>query len=88
MVISEEIGIAKPDARVFAYAASLLGGVEKESTLMVGDSLSSDIAGGNGFGIDTCLIDSARSHESKDDHATPRYVIRSLSELSAIVEPS
>ncbi len=54
VVISEEVGFAKPDPRVFALAADLAGVEDRSRMVVVGDSLTSDIAGGVAFGIDTC----------------------------------
>lgn len=52
--ISENLGCEKPDIRYFEKVAELLGGLDKSKTVMVGDSLTSDIKGGIAFGVDTC----------------------------------
>ncbi|MDE6695695.1 MAG: YjjG family noncanonical pyrimidine nucleotidase [Muribaculaceae bacterium] len=44
MVISDEIGIQKPDARLFRYAESETG-AKAESTIMIGDNPQNDIMG-------------------------------------------
>ena len=54
IVISEEVGISKPNPEIFEYALSNIEGVNKNEILMIGDSLSSDIRGGINYGIDTC----------------------------------
>lgn len=50
----------KPDAQmfIFAYEHALSNGrrVDKEDILMVGDTLVTDIIGGNKFGLDTVLV--------------------------------
>lgn len=51
-VISEEVGALKPDPKVFEYATELTG-YAKNDILYVGDSFSSDVQGGTGFGWDT-----------------------------------
>ena len=51
--ISEKIGYAKPDPRFFEYAAERIPNFPKEKAVIIGDSLSSDIAGGIAYGIDT-----------------------------------
>ena len=48
--ISDEIGYAKPDRRFFAYVLEK-SAVGKEECVVIGDSLSSDIAGAAGAGI-------------------------------------
>ena len=54
VVVSSEVGVAKPNPAIFEAAFERLGSPDKATTLMVGDSLTSDIAGGSAFGIDTC----------------------------------
>lgn len=54
IVISEEVGVAKPDGRIFDVAFDLMGQPAKADVLIVGDSLSSDMQGGLNYGIDTC----------------------------------
>ena len=54
VVISDEIGIAKPHAGFFDEAFRRMGDPAREQVLLVGDSLTSDIAGGAAYGIDTC----------------------------------
>ena len=52
--ISESIGYQKPDVRFFDICEKEIPGYNKEQTLIVGDTLSSDILGGNNAGIMTC----------------------------------
>ena len=54
LVISEQVGVAKPNVKIFEHAFSLMGNPAKEQVLMVGDTLKSDIKGGINMGIDTC----------------------------------
>jgi YjjG family noncanonical pyrimidine nucleotidase len=54
IIISEEAGVAKPAAGFFDYTLERIGSRDKDDMLIIGDSLSSDIAGGAGYGIDTC----------------------------------
>ncbi len=53
------IHFGKPDGRMFMYAYELLlekGSFKKDEILMVGDTLYTDIIGGNKFGVDTALV--------------------------------
>jgi HAD superfamily hydrolase (TIGR01450 family) len=53
------IRFGKPDSQIFSFAYEFCireNRVTKDDILMVGDSLSTDIIGGNKFGIDTCLV--------------------------------
>ncbi len=53
--ISQEIGYAKPDKRFFDFVISTLG-ADKESCLVIGDSLTSDIKGAVNSGLDSVYI--------------------------------
>ena len=52
MVISEELGVLKPDPLVFDHATEIAG-VPREEILYVGDSYSSDVLGGLNAGWKT-----------------------------------
>ncbi|MDJ0923812.1 MAG: YjjG family noncanonical pyrimidine nucleotidase [Acidimicrobiia bacterium] len=60
IVISGEVGTSKPGSEIFDLAFARLGGPGKETALMVGDSLSSDIAGAVNYGIAACWYNPAR----------------------------
>ncbi len=53
--ISEKVGFEKPDIRFFEAVFSQLPNFKKEEMLIIGDSLSSDMQGGNNAGIACCL---------------------------------
>lgn len=53
------IRFGKPDSQIFQFAfehIQMHGTIERKDILMVGDTLGTDILGGNKFGIDTCLV--------------------------------
>jgi 2-haloacid dehalogenase len=54
LIISEEVGAAKPKAAYFDAAFARLGNPAKSDVLIIGDSLSADMQGGVDYGIDTC----------------------------------
>jgi 2-haloacid dehalogenase len=83
VVISDEVGAAKPDTRIFQAAFERIGNPKKEDVLIVGDSLTSDIKGGNEYGIDTCWFNPAGMARNQDVEI--QYEIRRLDELWAIV---
>lgn len=56
VVISGELGVGKPEPEIFEYAMGLIG-TQPEETVMVGDSLARDIAGGAAAGIRTVWLD-------------------------------
>ena len=49
-VLSDDIGVNKPDPRLFAYAMGRAGCTVPEANLMVGDNLGADIGGAPGAG--------------------------------------
>lgn len=53
VVTSEEVGTPKPSARMFEYAMKQMGEMEKSRYVMLGDSISADIKGAVGFGVDS-----------------------------------
>lgn len=56
IVFSGELGIHKPDRRIYDHAAALLG-VPNEACLFVGDDPNSDIAGALNAGMEAVWID-------------------------------
>lgn len=56
IIISEAVGYSKPDPRIFEHTMALVGISDKQRVIMIGDSLTSDIKGGNDFGIDTLWV--------------------------------
>lgn len=81
IVISDEVGVEKPDPKIFEIVCQLSGWLDKGTTLMVGDSLSSDIAGGQAYGVDTCFYNPTGLRHK----ARPTYEIRTLPEILEIV---
>ena len=59
LFISGVIGAEKPRVEYFEYVGAHIEGMDKESTVIVGDSLTSDIRGGINYGIDTCWYNPA-----------------------------
>jgi 2-haloacid dehalogenase len=54
LIISEEVGSAKPERGIFDAAFAAMGGPAKAEVLLIGDSLSADIRGALNYGIDAC----------------------------------
>lgn len=82
MIISEEVGVAKPDPRAFDLAFAELGHPPRSQVLMIGDSLSSDIAGASGYDLDTCWYDPTGQATARD--LTPTHRIDALGQLLTI----
>ena len=84
-LISEEVGAAKPDPKIFEIAFERMGNPSRSEVLIVGDSLSSDIQGGSDFGIDTCWFNPGR--KARDREVAITFEITELRELEAICVP-
>ncbi|KAA0948805.1 noncanonical pyrimidine nucleotidase, YjjG family [Sporosarcina sp. ANT_H38] len=67
---SEEAGFQKPQVEIFEYVFQQLKITDKSRVLMIGDSLSSDILGGNNFGIDTCWFNPHRKKNTSSARPT------------------
>ena len=88
LIISEEIGAAKPHAAFFEAAFARIAAQNerpsKSDVLIIGDSLTSDMQGGADYGIDTCWYNPVG--ESKQDRLRITYEIRYLQELLELIE--
>lgn len=87
LVISEEIGCAKPDPKIFHFALDLLN-TKSSETLMVGDSLSIDGVGARSVGMPFCWYNPLNAPAFKDWN--PNYILRDLSRdsVSFLLEPN
>jgi len=78
VVISEEVGIAKPDPRIFAPALEKIG-VAAGEVLYVGDSVTSDMAAARNAGMDFCWLNP--DGIPVPDGYAPAFVIADIKEL-------
>lgn len=81
-VVSGEIGTGKPEPEIFRHLLARLGTAPHES-LMVGNSLSRDIAGGKRAGMPTCWL-ALEGEDEPVGSVEPDHTIRSLGELPRI----
>lgn len=84
--ISEKIGASKPSSEFFDYCICELNKKDKISPyeiIIIGDSLSSDIAGAVNAGIKTCFFD--QNHSGKTNDLNIDYIISSLNEIKNIL---
>lgn len=81
--ISEEIGYNKPSKEFFTHCFSQISDFKKEESVIIGDSLSSDIQGGINAGITTIWFN-LRNHPERED-VIPDYTIHHLSEVCPLV---
>lgn len=83
MFISEEIGAEKPSLEYFNAVADSIPSFDRTRTLIVGDSLTSDIKGGIEAGIDTCWFNPSCKPIPEGMNIT--YTVKTLSEIERIV---
>lgn len=81
--ISELIGFNKPSREFFEVCFSRIPGFARPRALIVGDSLSADIRGGQNAQVATCWLN---MYGEEPGEIRPDHTIRSLSELPALVE--
>ncbi len=81
--ISQSIGAGKPSKEFFDYVKNHISGFDAARSLVIGDSLTSDILGGQMAEIDTCWF--CREDEELTLEEEPTYVIHDLRDLIEIV---
>lgn len=80
--VSDEVGYAKPDVRFFS-SVLLRAGIGRDSCIVIGDSLTSDIAGANASGI--CSVWYA-PRGTEPQGARPNAVARTYEEVLSAVD--
>ena len=82
--VSEDVGYPKPQIEYFDYCFEHIDNFDKAKTLIIGDSLTSDIQGGVNAGIDTCWFNPW--HHANHSNLEPTYEITDLRQIFEIVE--
>jgi len=83
IVVSDEIGVAKPDVKFFEHTYTTIPNPpEKSKILVIGDNLMSDILGGQNFGVDTCWINHKKENTSS---IIPTYSIGSVFDIESVL---
>ncbi|WP_407928520.1 HAD-IA family hydrolase [Clostridium guangxiense] len=83
ILISEDAGCTKPGKKFFDYSIKRAGISNLSEIIIVGDSLITDVFGGNEYGIDTCWFNSkGKINKLK---IQPKFEIRELNELLNII---
>jgi YjjG family noncanonical pyrimidine nucleotidase len=78
VVISEEVGVAKPNPQIFAPALQKIG-IEAGEVLYIGDSVSSDMAAARNAGMDFCWFNPSRVPLPAGQ--APAFIIAAITEL-------
>ncbi|CAM3025152.1 haloacid dehalogenase [Legionella steigerwaltii] len=88
-IVSDEVGVAKPNVEIFNIALQKITNkykqsISKHSILMVGDSIINDGYGARDFGIDYCFINN-QSVDNMHLETPIKYNIRSVAHLPACI---
>ncbi len=81
--ISSELGVQKPEKAYFDVVAASIEGFVPARTLVIGDSLSSDIRGANNAGLPCCWLNP--SGKARPDDLRIDFEITSLYDLKSIL---
>lgn len=81
--LSEQLGVEKPDGLFFEKVFDEIGPVDKGQVMIVGDSLTSDIQGGNNSGIVTCWYNP--EHKQAEAGIRIDYEISDLHEIYDLI---
>ncbi len=82
IVVSGELGIAKPDARIFEVAIDTLR-IAPKDVAHIGDSLTTDVAGAHAAGLTSIWLNRIGATRAPAQ-PTPDFEIRSLLELENV----
>lgn len=80
--VSETVGYQKPAREFFDYCFRKIGEPDRERVLLIGDSLTADMCGGNAAGVKTCWYNPQKL--IKEGEVKIDYEIRALRELYQI----
>ena len=90
ITISDEVGVVKPDARMFVTALDALriDKVDYDRTVMVGNRLDRDVGGANDLGMISVWIDWSVRYASTPQHdgEVPDHTIHLPMELLDVLE--
>ncbi|WP_419887474.1 YjjG family noncanonical pyrimidine nucleotidase [Neobacillus niacini] len=81
--VSEDTGFQKPMKEFFDYVFERIPQFEVKHALIIGDSLSADILGGDTAGMDTCWFNPKMKQNDSD--ICPTYQIHKLEELKQLL---
>jgi putative hydrolase of the HAD superfamily len=84
IVISAELGVGKPDPRIFAAALDAIG-APADMAVVIGDSLPRDIGGAHNAGLRSIWIDRG-DVSSRPDDPTPDARVAALSQIRSCLD--
>lgn len=80
--LSQELGANKPQIEFFERATGQIEGYNPDETIILGDSVTSDIAGGINAGMHTCWFN---PHHRDRNGITPEFEIADLAEFDTVL---
>ena len=85
LVISEEVGSAKPDEAIFAECWQQMDySGDKARVLMIGDRIETDIIGGARFGFKTCWYNT--DNKANNSQCSPDFEVSHLLDILPLVQ--
>lgn len=85
--ISEQVGVQKPDPRFFEHCFETLRmdglDVRPDETILIGDSLTSDVAGGKNYGMKTCWY--RKKAAPVPEGGAPDYIVDRLAQVQELL---
>ena len=82
LVISEEVGAAKPDPAMIFEALKLAGNIAPEDAILLGDSITADIAAANNAGVKSILFTNGK--EIPENHGAT-WAVKTLEEALELI---
>ena len=83
IILSEDAGVNKPSPQYFSYALRV-SGAERQTTLMIGDNLNTDVLGALNAGIDAMLVNRWNIGET-DIPSTVTFVADNLRDVMKVL---
>lgn len=85
VIISDEVGAAKPAPAIFDAAFDAMGAPPRADVIVVGDSLTADVAGGRDYGLRTVWVAHPDAPDPGADAPQPDHRIGHLRQLPPLL---
>jgi HAD superfamily phosphatase (TIGR01668 family) len=83
VLVSSELGVSKPDTKIFNVALEKMN-VKPEEVVIVGNTISTDIFGGNRVGMKTILIQPSVEYQ-RSEWEKPTYTVSTIKDILNII---
>ena len=84
LVISDDLGVSKPEPAIFAQALNALG-IPAQRAVYIGNSYANDVEGGAAVGLNTIWLNERGSAPPANATHLPTAIIRALRELPPLL---